>query len=147
MTPFKSLFIVIASLGLIVSCRNDNEYNLDPANKPQIIDTTGTDTTGTDTTGTDTTVVEVPISLSGDVNPIFTKYNCTSSRCHGSNPGAGQVNLTTYNKLKVIATSGQLYGSISHASGYSRMPDGGGKLTDPELALIKKWIDAGAPNN
>jgi hypothetical protein len=40
-----------------------------------------------------------------------------------------------------------LYGVISHSPGYRYMPKYGPKLPDCEIAGIKKWIDAGAPNN
>lgn len=128
MSLFKSLFIAGIIIGLIISCRNDNMQSITPA----IIKAD--------------TVPDV-VTLSIHVNKIFNVYQCTSSRCHGSNPGAGEINLIDYNKLKVIATSGQLYGAISHAPSYSPMPKTGGKLTNVELETIKKWIDNGAPNN
>ena len=38
-------------------------------------------------------------------------------------------------------------GTINHASGFSRMPKGGGKLTDCEISQLQKWIDNGILNN
>lgn len=55
--------------------------------------------------------------------------------------------MGTYTTDKAIAVNGKLYGSISHASGYSPMPQGAAKMTDCQLATIKKWIDSGSPNN
>jgi hypothetical protein len=40
-----------------------------------------------------------------------------------------------------------LYGALSWAAGYKTMPQGGSKLSDCQLAKIKSWVDAGAPQN
>lgn len=108
---------------------------------------------------------EEGLTLSGDVQPIFTA-NCAFSGCHGgANPVLGQ-NLS----------AGQAYGSIVNVTAQEspglkrvlpgfpdssylvhkiqgtqstgvRMPLGGPPLTDPQIATIRGWITAGAPNN
>jgi hypothetical protein len=55
--------------------------------------------------------------------------------------------MGTYANDKTIAQNGKLYGSINHSAGYSPMPRGMSKLTNCQVANIKKWIDAGVPNN
>jgi len=109
------------------------------------------------------------VSLSRDVQPIFSA-NCALSGCHaGSAPVLGQ-NLS----------SGLAYGSIvevpaQEAPGYfrvrpffpdssylvhkiegtpealggfgARMPLGAPPLTEEDIATIRSWIAAGAPNN
>lgn len=40
-----------------------------------------------------------------------------------------------------------LVGNIRHDAGFNAMPQGGGKLTDCQIAIIKAWVDAGAPSN
>lgn len=40
-----------------------------------------------------------------------------------------------------------LVGNIRHDAGFPAMPQGGAKLDDCKIALIKAWVDAGAPNN
>jgi uncharacterized membrane protein len=67
--------------------------------------------------------------------------------CHNPNNLGGGIDLSTYAGIKSAALSGSLYGSISWASGYSQMPQGGSKLSDCEIQQVKKWIDAGALNN
>jgi hypothetical protein len=85
------------------------------------------------------------VTFSGDVFPII--QNSCLSGCHsGSSPSAG-ITLSTYAGVKAKVTDNRLYGSITHASGFSAMPKGGSKLTDCNLSKIKAWIDAGAPNN
>ncbi len=84
------------------------------------------------------------VSYLTDVVPIF-QQQCNS--CHSpSSPGGGIV-MGNYTADKVIAQNGTLYGSIAHLSGYSSMPKGTTKLTNCQIATIKKWIDAGSPNN
>lgn len=67
--------------------------------------------------------------------------------CHNPNSLGGGIDLSTYAGIKSAATSGTLYGSISWASGYSQMPQGGSKMSDCEIQQVKAWIDAGALNN
>jgi Planctomycete cytochrome C/Cytochrome C oxidase, cbb3-type, subunit III len=83
-------------------------------------------------------------TYSGFVQPLLQK-NCTG--CHSGTNAAGNINLTVYNTVKALALNGKLYGSISHSPGYKPMPNSGNKLSDCEISQVKKWIDAGAPNN
>lgn len=67
--------------------------------------------------------------------------------CHsGGNPSGG-ISLTIYNDVKAVADNGKLFGSISHLSGYSPMPQNGSKLSDCQINAVKIWINQGAPNN
>ena len=67
--------------------------------------------------------------------------------CHSGTPPSGNVDLSTYANVKVVALNGKLLGVISHATGFPQMPKGGNKLPDCKITQIRKWIDAGAPNN
>lgn len=90
----------------------------------------------TDTTGT--------VSYAQKVQPLLQQY-CYS--CHtGSFPSGNQL-MGTYTADKAMAQSGKLYGTISHASGYSPMPQGMAKMGNCQIAVIKKWIDSGTLNN
>jgi hypothetical protein len=90
----------------------------------------------TDTTGT--------ISYAAKVVPIL-QANCYG--CHsGSAPSGGQA-MGTYTADKTMAQNGKLLGVISHASGFSPMPKGGSKLSNCNIAVVRKWIEEGAPNN
>jgi hypothetical protein len=112
---------------------------------------------------------EDSVTLSGDVQPIFTA-NCAFSGCHaGNSPALGQ-NLSagqaygsivgvpsqevptlqrvhrsfpnlSYLVHKIQGTQGTVGGSGS------RMPLGGVPLTGEEIATIRAWIAAGALNN
>lgn len=84
------------------------------------------------------------ISYSTHVRPIL-EQKCYS--CHSGSGPSGNIAMGTYLTDKALGTNGQLYGTISHASGYSPMPEGEAKMDDCSIAKIKKWVDAGSPNN
>jgi len=129
-------------------------------------DGTGLDENG-NPIGPDTT--DTTVSLSKDVQPIFTA-NCALSGCHagsgavlGQNLSAGLayasiVNVTSqeappmrrvrpslpdssYLLYKLEGTQGSVGGSGA------RMPLGAAPLSNAEIAIIRAWITAGAPNN
>ena len=93
-------------------------------------------------------IVQVPctipatVSYSSDVIPVL-QNNCYS--CHSASSNVSGILLDNYNSLRYYAENGYLYGTISHAGGYRPMPDDGGKISDCNIALIKKWIDTGTP--
>jgi hypothetical protein len=84
------------------------------------------------------------ISYSQKIVPIL-QPNCYS--CHNTSLPSGGIAMSTYATDKAIAVNGKLYGSINHAAGYIAMPQSAPKLSTCQLATIKKWVDAGSPNN
>lgn len=84
------------------------------------------------------------VKYSTTVLPIITA-NCYS--CHAGNFPSGGIKLDTYNDIRVHATSGRLYGAISHSNGFQPMPQNAPMLSTCKIQAIKKWIDDGAPNN
>ena len=84
------------------------------------------------------------ITFSGSVNPILMTH-CVV--CHsGANPPLG-VKLDTYTGVKAQASNGKLFGSINYSPGFSPMPKNSAKLSNCNIAKIRKWISAGALNN
>lgn len=130
----NSLIVLLATAGIMLYCTNDKEDNLQP--KPN-----------TSVPGNNLGGVPDTSKLSRDVNPIFNKYSCTASGCHGGSSNAGGVNLSNYTSLARVAQNGQLYCAASHGSSCSPMPNASTKMNDTELAILKKWIDSGAINN
>lgn len=84
------------------------------------------------------------VTFSAYVFPVMQNY-CLG--CHNGYGASGGINLNAYQDVKTVALDGRLYGVITHATGYSPMPQNSAKLSDCRIAKIKAWIDAGAPNN
>ena len=83
-------------------------------------------------------------SYSKKVVPVFQQY-CYS--CHTGSFPSGNILMGTYTADRAVAQTGKLYGSVSHTSGYSPMPQSGGMLSNCQIAAIKQWIDSGMLNN
>ncbi|HEY6502977.1 MAG TPA: c-type cytochrome domain-containing protein [Chitinophagaceae bacterium] len=67
--------------------------------------------------------------------------------CHSGSAAQGSIDLSTYNGIKAKVADGSLWGSINHYAGFSAMPKNGTKLSDCEIIQVRKWIEAGSPNN
>ena len=69
--------------------------------------------------------------------------------CHGAVAPSGNLNYTTYAGVKASVDNGKFWASIVHASGIKPMPypQGSAQIPDCDKIKIKKWIDAGAPEN
>lgn len=79
-----------------------------------------------------------------NISIIINSY-CTG--CHSGTAASGNIDLSTYNTVKIQATNGRLVGAVTHAAGYSAMPKNANKLSDCQITQIKKWVAAGALNN
>jgi uncharacterized membrane protein len=79
-----------------------------------------------------------------NISIIINSY-CTG--CHSGTAASGNIDLSTYNNVKIQAANGRLVGAVSHAAGYSAMPKNANKLSDCQITQIKKWVEAGALNN
>jgi len=120
-------FLIINCLFSLSSCYYDKEELLygDVNNGPC-----------TDSTGA--------VSYSLTVAPILRQY-CYG--CHtGSFPSGNQL-MGTYTADKAMGQNGKLYGTINHSPGFSPMPKGMSKMNNCQIATIRKWVDAGMPNN
>lgn len=96
------------------------------------------------TTNCNTSCDSNQFKFAANIQPIMQNH-CTG--CHsGSTPPNG-VSLTTYAGIRGVATGGLLYGVVAHLPGFDPMPKGSGKLSDCEIAQIRKWIQAGSLNN
>ncbi len=78
------------------------------------------------------------ISYSAQIVPIM---NLACTGCHNSSGSAHD--MTTHAAVQVDALAGTLYNDVNTGS----MPQGGSKLSDCDIAKIKKWVDAGALDN
>lgn len=83
-------------------------------------------------------------TFSAGIKPILETY-CVG--CHKTGSASAGVLLDSYSSVQLFAQNGMLYGVSAHQSGFKPMPYGGAKISDCNLYVLKKWIDAGAPNN
>lgn len=89
-----------------------------------------------------------------DVLPVF-KQHCTN--CHGNDKQKGDLNLATFAALQKGGSSGavvvpgnpdksRLYTLSTHRE-EPKMPPSGNKVPDPQLNLLKLWIEQGGREN
>jgi hypothetical protein len=74
-------------------------------------------------------------------------YPLIQKSCIGCHSGSAKTQLTNYPQAKSSVDNGKLYCAISQSTGCLPMPQGGNKLSDCTIKMVKIWIDAGAPNN
>ena len=65
--------------------------------------------------------------------------------CHAGPSPSGNLDLSSFDKVKASAQSGKFYGSIAHQPGIKPMPDGGQQLSACYINKVKAWIDDGMP--
>ena len=82
------------------------------------------------------------ITYANFIQPLLAS-RCTG--CHGGQNPQGNLRLTTFDEVKVVALNGALYGALSHAPNYSAMPKGGAALPACTLDKIAAWINSGLP--
>ncbi|MCC6459046.1 MAG: hypothetical protein IT260_01165 [Saprospiraceae bacterium] len=120
----------LLSLGL-AGCYYDNNQEL----HPELLINDGV---------CDTTVT---IRYSLDVAPIMNGSCGANNSCHNAGSSSG-INLATYAGVSTIAQNGVLWSAITWDGNASFMPQGSSaKINDCYQAKIRKWIDAGAPEN
>jgi hypothetical protein len=117
---------MLLSMGQMMGCSSDNEEDLMPS--PQ--------------QPADCPTAQVTYALA--VKPIL-QQRCYS--CHAGGMQEGNVRLEEHAQVRQHATSGLLMGVINHSPGFKQMPFNSPKLPACDIAKIKAWVDAGAPNN
>jgi uncharacterized membrane protein len=83
-------------------------------------------------------------TYSGAIKPIMDN-KCAG--CHNPASLGGNIDVSTYATVRVVALNGKLYGSVAHQAGFSPMPKNAAKLSDCEIRQVQKWIAAGSLNN
>ena len=84
------------------------------------------------------------VTFSQTIQPIFQR-NCLV--CHTGAAGNGGIDLSTHAGASVVANNGRLVGAVTHAGGFTPMPQGASQLPACTINQIKAWVEAGAPNN
>ena len=82
---------------------------------------------------------------SGTIVPIM-QAHCALPGCHVPG-GQGTGDYNTWAGLHAKVVDGTLIPSIEWAPNAIAMPAEGTKLSDCDIAIIVRWVNAGAPNN
>ena len=83
-------------------------------------------------------------AFSTAILPLMNKF-CVG--CHSSGNASASVDLSSYTGVKKSISQGQGLMTSINQNGNFPMPKGGNKLIDCEINQVKRWINAGAPNN
>lgn len=118
---------------------NDSELSLPGSDRPGIA------------------AVQDTVSFSANVLPIF-EQRC--AKCHGAVDDSGEVraeaslNLLNYDRVMAGSEFGTVIEAGSAENSYllemiveGDMPEEGDPVPADEIAVIRAWIEAGAPNN
>jgi hypothetical protein len=93
------------------------------------------------------------VTYSGSIRPILVMYCYGESgqSCHVTNTNIGaNGDFTTYDGLKDKVDNGSIDSRVFQRLGSPMPPtyaNGPKELTPTDLAVFKKWVEIGAPNN
>lgn len=88
----------------------------------------------------DTPCNTTDVSYTTTIAPLISTW-CIG--CHGTiDPSAG-IDLTNRSVVEAQARSGALLGTVTHTTGFAKMPPSGPKLDDCSIAQIKAWVAGG----
>ncbi len=93
----------------------------------------------------------VDVKYSEDIVPIMTTYcyGTGAQKCHVNNSNQGAVDMSSHELLEVYVSGGSIENRVFSSS--ADMPpsysDGPKTLDATDLAVFKKWVSDGAPNN
>ena len=127
---FKKIVGAISLLFIVTfisSCYYDNQEELHPN-----VNSSG---------GCDTTSI---ITYTRNIVPIMVE-SCGSnnSGCHQNSSSSNfNIGLNSYAEIIAIDTT-QLMSTITQDGNYTKMPRGGNKLADCQIAIIQKWVNTG----
>jgi hypothetical protein len=88
------------------------------------------------------------VSYQKDIKPILSKncYNCHA----GSSPLVGNIDFSDYSQISSLASDSPyyIYNVITYNPRFKKMPPlPATKLDTCDILKIKKWTEAGAPDN
>lgn len=133
----SKIFLITLAALFMVACLSDKNSPL-----PVTETSTGTNT-GVQLPNSNASCDTTSITFDKSVWPIL-QYNCTS--CHSGATLSGGVDLGSYDKIVPYIKNGKLYGSLTHASGYSPMPNATTTLSKCDITTVKKWIVGSYPS-
>lgn len=112
------IVLSLLSMMILAGCYRDNEEALTPCNAD---------------------TEEIHYST---ITSILSNNGCYG--CHLGTAPEGGISLEQYTSVKALVDNGRLVGAITHAAGFTPMPQGGAKISDCDISRIKAWIAGGA---
>ncbi len=82
------------------------------------------------------------VTYTAMIKPILTA-SCNAAGCHS--PGAGGVDLRTYDVARAATETGNLIKCINHEPGVPAMPQAMPKLSKRQLDIFNCWKSKGYP--
>ncbi len=84
------------------------------------------------------------VTYQGTIAPIL-QANCLS--CHSSAIAESGIVLEDVHEVQHLAEHGTLLGVVTHSPGFPAMPKDAPQLSACDIAAIRAWVEAGAPDN
>ena len=125
----NKIVVLLCLLPLLTCCYYDSEEDMYPGVNLEVLNDTTT------------------VTFKSTIKPLLETY---CHQCHGNATASTKgknIYLENYSDIKLSADDGSLYGSVSWAPFYTRMPKDASMLPEIKIAQLKKWVDDGAPNN
>ncbi len=133
---FKALFtIVLLLIGLVSACSYNN-YEDDVKEPAPLVNPCDT----------------IEVSFADTIHPIIIRYcgNQANGDCHFAGAPTSKPDYTTYAGIKAKVDDGRLFARLFDQTPSAMPPaftQGPSAVDECDKKLIRKWIDAGAPNN
>jgi hypothetical protein len=85
------------------------------------------------------------VTYKRNIKPLV-EASCAKSGCHDAATKAGQVEFTSYAKLKTQVDAGRIKARVIDGDP-TYMPQDNGRLPEQQIRMIQCWLDKGAPEN
>jgi mono/diheme cytochrome c family protein len=80
------------------------------------------------------------VTYTSTIAPILSSW-CVG--CHAGSGASAGIDLTNRSVVEAQARSGALIGTVTHTTGFAKMPPSGPKLDDCSIAQVKAWVAGG----
>lgn len=80
------------------------------------------------------------VTYTNTIAPLMATW---CSGCHGATDPSAGIDLSNRTVVEAQARSGALVGTITHTTGFAKMPPSGPKMDDYSISQVKAWISGG----
>lgn len=86
-------------------------------------------------------------SAAGFTKSVFPIVQTWCTGCHSESSPAAGIALYNYTTISAASQQANFIGSITHNSQYSAMPKNTNALSACDIAILKRWVNNGSPND